>query len=376
VGPQPDGAKQVVVTNANGQSDLSPIEFSFSPSMSGLPGTASAQSLSLMPGLASFAVAGTLPTYYVQGPSLAVTSSLGSFGNGARNAIALDPSGTLTGARCRNVGAGSCRVELVADTNGDGLLSGEPSVGIEVLTGADVAAIGMDLLWDPLGRAALFYLAHDATTRASVAHDRNGDGDFGDAQERVAVETIGSTTPVPTALAVDSAGRVAAAYYSVGAAAVMLAVDRTGDGDFADAQELLPALPAPVLPKCVGVAFDDSDRPAVISASGSSSSLAWDLDADGDFGDANEVRAIDSGAGSVGGCDVAGSPSQPLSVATSVPSTGVVVRSDKNRNGDFGDPGESTVVGGGNNVLDLELDGASHAAVYTALGALFRVATD
>jgi hypothetical protein len=370
VGPQTGGAKNVTVSLPNGQSDPSPATFTFATSLATPIDPLGFVALSLRPGPATMLVGGNPFTAF--GPTAQLTSNL--FSNaGGQIGLALDPLGRAVGARCRP--GATCNVELLRDNDADGNLAEEvPLATLETLGGA-ATVLAMRLRYDGAGRPALFYLARDATTRATVAHDLTGDGDFADANERIALETLTNTAATRAELAIDAADRVAVAYHSAGASAVRVAVDRNGDGDFADTvsgnPELFSAVPGIATVECLGVTFDASGRLALVYGGTAGITLLRDLSADGDFADAGESQTVVSLFQSHH-CDVAGRAGQALVVAASyADSDGDVtriLRLDRNDDGDFADAGESIDFSPGLHADEVELDGTNQAVVAVREG--------
>jgi hypothetical protein len=367
VGPQPAGAKTVTVTLPNGQFNTS-TAFSFVDTLSHSVNMGDSQaSLDVLLGGGRLLLGGVQE--YAVGGGAGTEFPLSSHGAGGQIGLAFDPADRVAGVRCRTLAANSCSVELLVDADEGGDLEDETGVAIETI-GATATLLAADLRYDPAGRAVAAYLKRTTPTEAIVAHDRNADGDFGDANEKVLVQTsVGGNTPIHAALAVDSTGRVGYAFHSQTLGAIRVAWDRSGDGDYADTVGANPELfsvPAPVgtFPNCLSATFDGSDRLAVVYAAigGAETLLLRDLNADGDVSDAGESLTLAAGAASA--CDLFHAPGQPLAVVHN--GTGpLVLGLDQNGDGDFGDAGETTSypAGGSAPEAHVALDGGSIGVV-------------
>jgi hypothetical protein len=345
VGPQNPGSVAVSVANANGQGSVPVTAFTFAHTLPHTvllnPGANNLQSsLDVRTGT-SFVVYSGQKQYGVgQIASGLTVNSLSSRGGGGQIATAFDASGRLAGVRCDPSGT-NCDLELLVDADNDGQLEDQTATLIETVTGSNAILFSATLDFDPSGRPVVGYQRSDGSIHeAAVAHDRNGDGDFADANERVALSTFVSSA-FASGLAVDSAGRVA---YVRGTSGVRVAWDRNGDGDYDDTVGANPeqiALATGFTPSCVGAAFDASDRLVVVNSGGSGNVvLSRDLNADGDFVDIGEATNL----GTATFCDVDARAGQPLSVAFasgSAPTT-IQLRIDVNDDGDFADAGESS----------------------------------
>ena len=343
VGPQSSGAVNVAVANSNGEHWAKPQAFNFIDSISdGVPLGVNQTTLVAKPGTTIVALGG-LKTYGV-GSSAEAQFSLGSRDPNGQIAVAFAPNGAVAGLRCRDLGT-TCTVEILVDSNGDKNLEDETGIPIETLsTPLNPSIISAKLAADPSGHWVAGYVRRDAAQpEVVVAHDLNGDGDFADPNELVTVVSglggLGVTGIVATALAVDSAGHVAYVYPTNTGPALRVAWDRNGDGDFADTiggNPELSTLASVPTPTCIGATFDGSDRLAVVYGANSVTTLARDLNGDGDFADPGESVVI---AGSSTACDVAFKPGQPLAVIHNAGGN-IHLLLDKNGDGDFADAGE------------------------------------
>jgi hypothetical protein len=368
VGPQPAGAKTVTVTLPNGQFAVAAGALTFLSSIAhAVTMVDSYGSLDVLPG-GGRVLLGGVQQYGVGGAAESVFA-LASNGAAGQIGMAFDGSDRVAGLRCRTLGGSTCSVELLADADADGDLEDETGLSIETI-GGTATLLAADLEYDAAGGAVAAYLKRTTPTEAFVAHDRNADGDFADANEKVLVQTsVGGTGAIHAALAVDSANRVAYAFYSATLGSTRVAWDRNGDGDYADTVGGNPelfSLPAPVgsLPICLGAAFDSSDRLAIMFAAlaGDQTLLLRDLNADGDLSDAGESTSL--GIDESDGCDVVQEPGQPLAVLYRG-AGGLTLGLDKTGDGDFDDPGETTSYPAGTGATDarVALDGGSIAVV-------------
>jgi len=253
---------------------------------------------------------------------------------------------------------------LLADTDGDGNLQDETAIPIETVTGSNAMLNAATLGFDAAGRRVVGYQRSDGSTSTpKVAHDHNGDGDFGDANEVVSAGSSMAAGAIPSELAIDAAGNVA--YVRGTNGGVVAAWDRNGDGDFSDTVGGNPELvtTSPVIgATCVGATFDSANRLAIIYTSPTAYvTLLRDTNGDGDFADAGEFTVLLTSGGTY--CDIDSRAGQPLTVAYSSGSS-IVVAMDKNDDGDFDDVGEaysapSTQSAG----LRLRLNGTTSAFV-------------
>lgn len=374
VGPHPGGPVSVSVVLPNGQSATAPDPFTFFSFASSithaipLPSSpvARAFGLAVRQGTTQVLLAG-LKQYGAGDGTVALPSfPLASRGSSGQIAVAFDASGRTSGLRCRDLGS-TCAVEILVDTDADQLLEDETGTVIQTLasTPGGPQLDSATLRLDPAGHWVAGYVRRGTAPAAAIANDRNGDGDFDDTNERVTLDTnLLSNGAAETALAIDSAGRVAYVY-PMWTPAVRVAWDRNGDGDFSDTISSNPEIStlAPNFIGCLGATFDESDHLAVIyNAEGETTVLARDLNGDGDFVDANESTVLATGATGQS-CDVAKRPGQPLAVAYST-AGGVQLLLDKNADGDFADSEESNFFVVSDTLgLVLELNGVNRAVM-------------
>lgn len=342
VGPQTPGSASVQVTNGNGETDSLANAFTWlqtlAHSVAMNPGTGLQSSIDVRTGT-SFVVFSGQKQYGIGDVNAGLQIwSLATKGTSGQIATAFEASGRLDGLRCLASGT-NCNVEVRADVDGDTNLEDETAIPIETAIGTNALLNAATLRFDPSGRRVAAYQRSDgATSTAMVAHDHNGDGDFVDANELLTVGTVASTAVIASALAIDTAGRVA---YVRGAGAVLAAWDRNGDGDFADTvgtNAETSTVVGGVSPTCVGATFDSADRLAIVYGNAGVVTLLRDLDADGDFGDAGESTILIGASGNF--CDVDWRAGQPLTAAYRSGNNAIEVKMDKNDDGDFADAGE------------------------------------
>jgi hypothetical protein len=346
VDPQPVGSVDVTVTLANGESRTLADAFRFEPAtlpppilhsvpLGSYSARAAAYDLAVKPGTTEIALGG-YKQYGVGDATTALTlRTLASRGVAGQIAVAYDANGRVSGLRCRDLAPG-CAIEVLTDLDGDGELEDETGTAIETLNGT-ATLYSAQLARDPAGGWVAGYLRRTFAADVAVAHDRNGDGDFADASEIVVIESAGTTfSPTKSELAVDPAGRVAYAYFV--AAGVRLAWDRNGDGDFADTvsgnPELVTLAGAEV--NCFDLAFDSANHLAVSYQSGGPK-LFRDTNDDGDFGDPGEEQLLDVTPGSCP--SIAATSGAGLAVAF-----GTTLRIDRNGDGDFTDLAEQAAL--------------------------------
>jgi len=362
VGPQTPGSANVFVTNGNGEHN-GPYVFTFTQTVPHSlvlnPGPNNLQSsIDVRPGT-SFLVFSAQKQYGIGNASspLAV-NQLSSTGVGGQIATAFEPSGRLDGVRCALNGSNSS-IELIADTNSD-LGLGETPIPIETVAGTTTVLNSATIGFDSGGRRVVGYQRSDGTTSLPlVAHDLNGDGDFADAGELVSAGGAATPGQIASALAIDPGDHVA---YVRGAGGVFVAWDRNADGDFADTiggnPELL-TVASGTSPSCLGATYDSAARLALVYAISGQLFLARDLNGDGDFADPGETTTLlASGATS---CDIGWKSGQPFAVSYWNGSA-ITLLLDRNDDGDFADANESTTVPSGfGAALRMRLNGTNTA---------------
>jgi hypothetical protein len=339
VGPQAPGTVGVTVTNSNGESASKAGAFDFTSSTAYTLSLSSfGTTIAARPGTGEVVVGGVqeygIGTHAEQVFPLASASA-------GKIAMAFAPSGALAALRCRSTSTSVCALEILVDSDADNALEEETGIPVETLSASPPEMLAGDLAVDPAGHWVAGYIRRAGSVDAVVAHDRNGDGDFDDPNERVTIESsLGSVSATPSELAVDSTGHVALVYRYAWTPALHFAWDRNGDGDFADTISGNPEMGTlgTGTVACLGATFDGSDHLVVVWSNGSEVRLARDTNGDGDFADPGEDVAL--ATGSADACDVAYAPGQPLAVMHDA--GGLKLLLDKNGDGDFADAGEST----------------------------------
>lgn len=379
VAPQPSGAVSYSVTIPNGQGAVVVNGFTFvSPPPGTIPATphgvtlgatpanAAGYDLAIKPGTTEILLGGH-KMYAVGDAAVAlIVHPLASRGAAGQIAVAYDASNRASGLRCRDL-APTCVIEVLTDLDADGELEDETGTAIETLNGTATIE-SAQLERDPTAGWVAGYVRRAFAADAVVVHDRNGDGDFADANEKVVIEPAGSLSASKSALAVDAAGHVAYAYF-LSTVGVRLAWDRNGDGDFADTitgNPELVTLPGVGL-DCFDLAFDPAGHLAVAYQS-FGQKLSRDLNDDGDFADAGETVSL----GATSSCpEVAMASAQPAAVAFSSD-----LRLDRNADGDFDDSAELAHLAASiGNTGDLKLNGTNRAIAVGTTG-LYLFSTD
>ncbi len=207
------------------------------------------------------------------------------------------------------------------------------------------------LAFDTGGRPAISY--YDSTNdNLKFAHDLNGDRDFADAGEIIIVDSKGNVGEC-TSLAFDASGNPAISYYKRTGSSLKFAHDTNGDGDFADAGEIITVDSARNVGLFTSLAFDPSGNPAISYYNQTNRDLkfAHDTNGDGDFADAGEIITVDS-IGRVGlSASLAFDPSGNPAISYYKENGGdLKFANDINGDGDFSDPGEKITVDSVENV--------------------------
>ena len=203
---------------------------------------------------------------------------LASAGEVGQIAMTFDPAGNVAGLRCRSNGA-TCDLEILVDSDADRALEDESGILVQTVTGGGNPSLqAADLATDPAGRWVAGYVRRTFGPEAVVAHDRNGDGDFGDTNEIVVVASgLGGADAIPADLAVDAAGRVAYVYERPSSgSAIFVAYDRSGDGDYTDTVDGNPefsTLASGTLVNCLATTFDAAGHLAIVY--GNASGRRW-----------------------------------------------------------------------------------------------------
>jgi hypothetical protein len=307
VGPQPAGAKNLTVTNANGEAAARSNAFTFTAGLTTpvpLPNglvfvspvqiTASGEEL-MVSGQANFgANRNKYAVDTVVDGTVAFNLSSAVFGI-SPSSISWDRNRVLYGLRGWAI---NDQVRLARDANGDFLFGSTEDIVLES-PGVDPKTQSPSVTFDPgnSNRPGGGYLRNVGGVITAMAfQDRNGDGLFTGPNELVAIEPVGGATDSLGEAAFDRFHRFAYVYYDAGAGVVRAAWDRSGDGDFDDVvgttPELVTVASAPT-PFCFGMTFDRDGHLAVVFGaqfpSGDYLQLRRDLDGDGDFDDAGEA---------------------------------------------------------------------------------------
>jgi hypothetical protein len=206
--------------------------------------------------------------------------------------LVFDGSGRPGGAYLRVVG-GVATARAFHDRNGDNLLTGPNEVVTIEPVGGATDALG-EAAFDASGRLA--YVYYDAGAGlVRVAHDRSGDGDFDDSPG--GVPELGTLTAIGTPACLDASfdgsGRLGVVYALGGS--TTLAYDRNGDADFLDANESLALAPTGVTGCDLGTSAL-SGRLVLVHNPGNDLRLLVDLNDDADFLDPFEDVSLVSPA--------------------------------------------------------------------------------
>jgi hypothetical protein len=259
-------------------------------------------------------------------------------------AVAWGPAGEIMGLRCRPV-AGGCQIQILRDSDGNAALNAATDT---LVTGPTFSSSAVEMATGSIGFDASGNLfsgfgvtVDSGDTVFGTVHDRNGDGDFGDANETVTIETTLSAGAAGTAV-VDPSGRLAFAFATRTVAtgpALRVAYDRNGDGDFVDAGELYTATGgagAPGTP-CGGIAFDPAGRLAAVWGTDVApvARILRDLTGDGDFADPGDSLQLHGTSTQV--CGISGGSGLGVMI-------GPTLLVDRNNDGDFVDTNESQTV--------------------------------
>lgn len=355
VGPQPSGVKTVLVTLPNLESGSG--SFSFDPTLLSQPALQTDDTRAAVDvfGTQQTVVAGE-DEYAVDTDADGTPETVVSFAGlgDSQLAVAWNASGALVGARCLEIGLGTCEARVYTDADADDVLEASEGVLLASLVGAGPRMYATAIDVDSSGGILAGYVGRIGTNNTPrVGHDRNGDGDFLDTNESVAVETFSSGGNLAEFGGVVADGSDRAAYVYWDSANIRVAYDLSGDGDFDDTvggNPELATLAAASSLDCLRAAADPSGNLAIVYDDGSAPPVvARDLNGDGDFVDAGETQSLGSSSG--GGCGIAGG-----SVLTVVHNAdGLRLLSDLNDDGDFADANED---------LQLEsLPGTSRLAV-------------
>jgi hypothetical protein len=204
--------------------------------------------------------------------------------------LVFDGSGRPGGAYLRVVGS-TATARAFHDRNGDGVFTGPNEAVTIELIGTPTDALG-EAAFDTSGRLA--YVYYDGSSGfVRVAYDRSGDGDFDDTFG--GVPELGTLTAIATPACLDASfdgsGRLGVVYGAGGV--TTLAYDRNGDRDFADANESLALLSGGATGCDVGTSAS-SGRLVIVHNPGNNLRLLVDMNDDADFLDALEDISLGS----------------------------------------------------------------------------------
>jgi hypothetical protein len=376
-GPSFPVAVDLVVTNANGETDFRGAAFVFGPPQAGgitvtpLPWTLAGPTMPVGivtrgEELLAFGTQSAGQNRYVI--DTVTDGNLAFNVNQALNgrspsAVSWSPGRVVYGLR---VLASNNRIELGRDSSGDNFISNVEGILIENPGGTPFTR-SPSLVFDGAGRPGGGYLrVVGGVATARAFHDRNGDNFLGGANEVVTIEPVGGTAPDALGeAAFDPSGRLAYVYYDASGGLIRVAHDRSGDGDFDDSPggaAELATLVATGTPACLGASFDGSGRLGVVYTAGLTTRLAYDRNGDGDFADANENVAAAPGGAT--GCDLGTSAVTGRLVLVHNPGNDLRLLVDTNADADFLDALED---------VSLVSPASAPLAVTTTASGLVRV---
>lgn len=193
--------------------------------------------------------------------------------------LVFDGSGRPGGGYLRVIG-GVATARAFHDRNGDNVLGGVNEVVTIEPVGGATDALG-DAAFDTSGRLAYVYYDSGAGL-IRVAYDRSGDGDFDDSPGGTAelATLVATGTSACLDASFDGSGRLGVVYTQSGT--TRLAYDRNGDGDFADANENLAAAPGGATGCDLGTSAV-TGRLILVHNPGNDLRLLVDTNADADF---------------------------------------------------------------------------------------------
>jgi len=233
-------------------------------------------------------------------------------------------------------------VKLAYDRNSDGDFSDTDEIVVVDEGGIDDDDVGqyLSLAIDSSGYPAISYL--DLTNRVlKFAYDRNGNGNFYDADETVVADDGGIDSDdvgLYTSLAFDASGKPAISHYDWTNRNLKLAYDRNGDGTFSLGDEII-IVDSGFVGEYTSLAFDSSGYLAISyrDRGNSAVKLAYDRNNDGDFLDTNEIVTVDND-GYVGmytslAFDASGNPA--ISYSDDSPNYDLKFAHDYDGSGDF-----------------------------------------
>jgi len=367
VGPQPVGFATIVVTRQNGVSGIGEALFDFRDPLQGTsfphgsPGPVSsldarASGASLV---GEFVDADGDRSWTVDALVDPPSTVAGTFD------LAFDDADVLAGLIAITP-SGPCEVQVRRDTDANDRVFAGESVAIESFDFDDqglpgdcqLTSASLDFLSNGGAVAAYSRSGRDVV----VAADYDGDAGFGGAGEQLVAAN--GLSGVTLEAAVDASDRVAVAFRSeAGGGEARLLHDRSGDGDFGDAGEDL-ALASGVAVGCLDVAFAPSGGVAVVfqEAGSPGTTLLLDRNGDGDFDDADELQSFGSQAG--GQCAMT-TLSTGLALVHDADPAGYRILADLDGDGRFLGTGENVgLAPSEGDAVNIESDGAG--TLYTA----------
>jgi len=189
-------------------------------------------------------------------------------------------------------------VKLAYDRNSDGDFSDTGEIVVVDEGGIDDDDVGqyLSLAIDSSGYPAISYL--DASKRVlKFAYDRNGNGNFSDADEIIVADDGGiggDDVGLYTSLAFDASGKPAISYYDWDNHNLKLAYDRNGDGNFSIADEII-TVDSGYVGEYTSLAFDSSGHLAIsyFDRDNSALKLAYDRNSNHNF-EASEIITVDN----------------------------------------------------------------------------------
>jgi len=342
VGPQNAGVVNVAVTRLNGVTGIGAGVFDFTPPLGGIgiPHGVSGPYSSFAVAASGKSVIGE--TVDKEGDHVWETDAVIDPASSIKGPVELgfDPSGVLSGIVTLELSS-QCNVRVRRDSDANSKIFAGEGVVVEDFGAPGCSMLSPSLAFLSTGTAVAAY--GRSTSGVVLAIDRNADNDYLDAGEVVDLAPGGTDPRVETA--VDGADGVGVIFASqgVGGYETRLVHDRNGDGDFDDPAENQLLLSSDV--DCLDVAFDPSNRAAVVFAQTGSltgPTFLHDLNDDGDFDDAGEQQELPTGPNG-GRCALTRISTGLAAVATT--STGAVrLLADMDGDGAFVSEGEQVTV--------------------------------